>query len=97
MKISWKSRFIEKHSEEIYAKEKDRQTAYKREWRKRNPEGARKLSDAQCRKAGKNYAKTREYKRTGVQGERELIRAKHGKEWRQYKKIIAPGSQLHHS
>lgn len=59
-----------------------------RRWRKANPEVSRK--------GGKYYLKMLKYKSTGLQGERNRIRTKHGNKWREYKKIIAPGSQIHH-
>lgn len=34
--------------------------------------------------------------RTGIQGDRNKIRDIHRYKWRQYKRIIAPDSQLHH-
>jgi hypothetical protein len=37
-----------------------------------------------------------EYNRTGIPGEKTRIRYKHGREWKPYKDIIAPDSQIHH-
>lgn len=48
------------------------------------------------RKGGEFYAKTLVYQRTGLQGKRNKIRMRHGREWRKYKQIIAPQSQIHH-
>ena len=48
------------------------------------------------RKGGKYYEKHREYRHTGLQGERNVIRSKHQKEYRPYKRIIAADSVLHH-
>lgn len=48
------------------------------------------------RKGGRRYEKKQIYKHTGLQGEKNKIRGVHANRWRQYKLIIAPGSQLHH-
>jgi len=48
------------------------------------------------RKGGRSYAKHLEYTQTGIPGERHKIRTKHGREWKRYKNIIAPESQIHH-
>jgi hypothetical protein len=73
-----------------------RQRENQRNWQLTNPDKARKNSEEQCRKGGKRYLKTLRYRTTGLQGERNRIRALHGHKWREYKKIIAPESQLHH-
>ena len=50
----------------------------------------------QYRKGGRRYAKNLEYQKTGIPGEKNKIRKKHRKQYRPYKRIIAPDSQLHH-
>lgn len=78
----------EKHPEE--AKQS------KQLWRSNHPDKVKKSHQERSRKGGKYYGEKREYERTGIQGERNVIRSKHGKKYRPYKKITAPGSQLHH-
>ena len=48
------------------------------------------------RKGGTRYAKYLKNEKMGLRGERNCIRAKHRGKWRRVKRIIAPGSQIHH-
>ena len=74
--------------------------AYNKAWAEAHPEERAATYAAshaeQCRRGGKNYAKKLEWDRTGIQGEKNCIRDKHGRMWRRFKNIIAPGSQIHH-
>lgn len=74
----------------------ERVTETSREWKKSNPEKVVESNHNHGRKGGKNYQKALGYSHTGLQGERNKIRYKHGRRWREYKKILAPSSQLHH-
>jgi hypothetical protein len=65
-------------------------------WREEHPEVVRASNQERGRKGGKNYEKALEYWRTGIAGEKKRIRTKHQIHYRQYKNIIAPGSQIHH-
>ena len=69
-------------------------------WRKNNPDKVKaqhvKNHPEQSRKGGKYYDKHLEYRRTGLQGERNRIRKKHRRFYYPFKQIIAPASQLHH-
>lgn len=67
-----------------------------RVWRDANPEKVKMKSYAKDRKGGKYYEKKLEYNRTGLAGERNRVRAKHGRLWGPYKRIIAPDSVQHH-
>lgn len=49
------------------------------------------------RKGSIYYERTRAYHMTGIQHERDKIRARHRHKWGKYKRIIAPNSQLHHA
>ena len=49
------------------------------------------------RKGGKYYEKKLKYNRTGLRAERHKIRTIHAHNWKPYKDIIAPNSQIHHS
>ena len=105
--MTWKDDFIAKYGEDAYAGK----LAYKREWRrihpdeeKRNvqnwqqahPDKIKKQRQKHSRKTGEYYAKKQIYMMTGLQGERNKIRYKDQKRWRQFKQRIAPGSILHH-
>lgn len=90
--MSWKDEFIAKYGEATYEKRLERYS----QWKKANPGKATEHDRTQCRKGGKNYAKSLKYRTTELQGKRNRIRAKHRSNWREYKNIIAPNSQLHH-
>lgn len=70
---------------------------YDRAWREKNPQKTKEKGREISRKDGKYYEKKKIYKQTGVSGEREKTRMRDSYKWRDYKKIIAPGSQLHHN
>ena len=67
-----------------------------RVWNLNNPEEVKANSLEASRKGGKYYEKRLEYRRTGLQGQRNKIRSAHRKQYYPYKKVIAPDSQLHH-
>lgn len=105
--MSWKDEYIAKYGEEAYA----RHLIHGRKWRKKNLEMTREMIKGwtgrnsekvieygrqRCRKGGEYYERALEYQRTGLRRERNKIRRKHGDMWRLYKRIIAPGSVLHH-
>lgn len=50
-----------------------------------------------CRKGGKRYNKMLAYSQTGIPGDKKKIRRKHARQYKSYKDIIAPDSQLHHN
>lgn len=79
------------HTENIA---RDKETS--RKWRAGNLEKVLLNDRAKNRKGGLHYGKKLVYLRTGLQGARNRIRTKHRKRWGEYKKIIAPDSQLHH-
>ena len=102
-----KEEIIERYGEAAYA----RQLGQNRAWNKAHPEEAKAaakkyreehleevIADSQeaSRKGGKRYDKTLEDNRTGLRGARNRIRNKHRNQYRPYKMIIAPDSQLHH-
>jgi cellobiose-specific phosphotransferase system component IIB len=70
--------------------------AYNRKYRKDNPEKVKIDHQEACRKGGRRYNKNLEYKRNGIQGEKNSTRTIHAKQYKPYKAIIAPDSQLHH-
>ena len=65
-------------------------------WQEEHPEKVIADHQEQHRKGGKHYEKHLEYKQTGLQGEKNVIRMKHAKQYKPCKAIIAPESQLHH-
>ena len=67
-----------------------------RQWQAVNPERVKVNNQESCQKGGKHYEATLKWHTTGLSGEREKVRKRHGYRYRQYKKIIAPDSQLHH-
>lgn len=73
-----------------------RQLELSRQWEEANPDKVEGYRHSQNRKGGGGYEKNQRYKTTGLQGERNVIRNKHSGRWREFKKIIAPGSQCHH-
>ena len=74
--------------------------AHSKGWKDAHPEevaASNAVSNPEiCRKGGKYYNKHLVDVRTGLQGERNTIRKKHAHKWRRVKRIIAPGSQIHH-
>ena len=69
---------------------------YDRAWCERNPDKIIEKGRKVSRKGGAYYEKKKIYKQTGISGERERVRMRDSYRWRQYKRIIAPESQLHH-
>jgi hypothetical protein len=81
-----------KYREEHRAEEKAR----KKKYREEHPEQVIANHQEEYRKGGRHYDKYLAYKQTGVQGDKNKIRIKHGRQYRPYKQIIAPESQIHH-
>lgn len=67
------------------------------EWNAAHPERKLIADREKNRKGGKYYEQYLAYNHTGLRRERKIIRSTHQYNWRQYKRIIAPDSQLHHS
>lgn len=65
-------------------------------WAKKNPEKIKTHNQESCRPGGKWYKHRLEYNRTGLRGERNRVRDKHRRQYRPFKMIIAPDSQIHH-
>lgn len=69
-------------------------------WRIANPGKTKtintKSSIERHRKGGKFYEKTLKDKRTGIPGKKNRIRTKHCILYRPFKRLIAPGIQIHH-
>ena len=91
------------HSEELKARVKKYQDAHPeqarergKKWRETHPEQVQANHQEEYKKGGKHYEKTLIAHHSGVPGEKNRIRAKHGKQYRPYKAIIAPDSQIHH-
>lgn len=78
----------------------EKKAASHRKWEKERPEQAAALRAAsnaeRSRKGGKHHDKNLEYNRTGLRGERAKVRHKDGRKWQDFKRIIAPDSQLQH-
>lgn len=81
-------KYRENHLEEVKANKKKYSKEHSEQVIARNQEIGRK--------DGKYYDKHLAYNQTGLQGDRNKIRIKHGRQYKPYKDIIAPDSQLHH-
>ena len=79
-------------SKEWVSRNPERQRNTLARWRANNPQKVLEVNRQKGRRGGIYY----EQAHTGIPGARNKIRNKHGKKWRPYKQIIAPGSQLHH-
>jgi hypothetical protein len=95
--------YHEAHKEEDNARAKkykeehlEEEKAYNKEWREEHPEKGIAANQELCRKGGRRYEKMLKYQTTGLRGERNKIRMKHSRQYKPYKDIIAPDSQLHH-
>ena len=99
--------FIAKYGEEAYAKRLERVRAWhrthlkghrarERVWRIANPDKQRGRNHETNRKGGKYYEWKLKYDHTGIPGEKYKIRTKHAKQYKPFKAIIAPESQIHH-
>jgi exonuclease VII large subunit len=81
-------KYREEHPEQVKARNK--------KYNEEHPEQVKTNAQEQDRKGGKRYEKHLEYQHTGLQGDRNRIRNKHNKQYKPYKDIIAPASQIHH-
>jgi uncharacterized protein YifE (UPF0438 family) len=91
-----KADMIERYGEEAYEKHLEQGQANNKKWQEEHPEQVIANAQEQGRKGGKYYDKMLENNRTGIPGEKNKIRSKHQIQYRPYKMIIAPDSQLHH-
>jgi hypothetical protein len=87
-----KEETIKRYGKEAYAKQLAQAQAYCKE----HPEQVIANHQEECRKGGKYYKHKLEHDQTGLRGDRNRIRVKHANQYRPYKYIIAPDSQLHH-
>jgi hypothetical protein len=87
----------EKARHRKYHKEhKEEEKARNKKYRDAHPEEVKANSHDRNRRGGKHYVNHLKDKRTGLQGERNRIRTKHARQYRPFKDIIAPDSQIHH-
>ena len=87
-----KEDFVKLYGEAAYKRKKVRNKA----WETANPEKREEIRRRRGRKGGKWYKNHLRYEHTGLQGERNVVRATHARTYRKYKNIIAPDSVLHH-
>jgi hypothetical protein len=89
---AYQEKYREEHPKEVKAATK--------KWREEHPEevkaASKRSGQEQSRKGGKHYDKMLEAMTTGLRGDRHKIRTKHAKQYKPYKQIIAPESQIHH-
>jgi hypothetical protein len=106
--MSWKDDFISGHREEEYKKRLAQMRAYHKAHKEEEKARAKKYKEEHLdeirandqessRKGGKRYEKMLAYCRTGIPGDKKKIRRKHARQYKSYKDIIAPDSQLHHN
>lgn len=102
-----KEEIIERYGEEEYNRQLEQKRAYReahkeeanarnKKYAEEHPEQVIAKGQEQCRKGGKYYDKTLEDNRTGLRGQRNHVRERHRRQYRPFKNIIAPDSQLHH-
>jgi hypothetical protein len=70
--------------------------AYAKKYYEEHPEQVIANQHEANRKDGKRYDKKMRYMSTGIPGARCRIRCNHNKQYKPYKDIIAPESQIHH-
>lgn len=87
-----KEEVIKRYGEEAYEKLLEQNRA----WHEAHPDKVIAKSQEQCRKGGRYYGNKLIYQHTSLQGARNIIRRNHRRQYRQYKNIIAPESQVHH-
>lgn len=90
--MSWKEEFIKRYGERRYNEKK----ANHQKWAKENPDKIKEATEERDRKGGRYYNQGCLRRKSGIQGERNKIRRMHRGRWGQFKKFIAPLSQLHH-
>lgn len=95
------------HRKEAYEKRLAQMRAYHKAHKEEGKARARKYKEEHLeqvrandqeasRKGGKRYEKMLAYSRTGIPGDKKKIRRKHARQYKPYKDIIAPESQIHH-
>ena len=91
---AWKRRL--EQGREYNKAHREEAKEYNRNYREQHPEETAARSQELSRKGGKYYDRHQEYQHTGVQGARTKIRNRHGNQYKPFKDIIAPTSQIHH-
>jgi hypothetical protein len=101
--IEQRRAYYSEHKEEekacvkVYDKEhKEEEKARNKKYQEQHPEEVIAHNQELNRKGGKHYEKQLAYNRTGLRADRNKVRLKHRNQYRPYKAIIAPNSQLHH-
>lgn len=83
-------------SREWHEKNPERDREHGEHWRAANPEKAEAYNHDISRKGGKYYEQQKQHRMNGIPHEKELVRGKHRRSYRAFKRIIAPDSQIHH-
>jgi hypothetical protein len=89
---AYTKKYREEHLEETKAAVKKYHEEHPEEIKAHN----QKAHQEQCRKGGKYYDRYLAYEHIGLRGDRNAIRKKHAHQYKPYKQIIAPDSQIHH-
>jgi hypothetical protein len=87
---------IKRYGEEAYEKKLEQNRERNEKWQEEHPEEVIANNQEIHRRGGKYYDKHLKDNRTGLRGDRNRIRKKHAKQYKPYKDIIAPDSQIHH-
>jgi hypothetical protein len=87
-------RYKEAHKEEEEYREKVK--ARTKKYNEEHHDKVKANVQESGRKGGRRYAKHLKDNRTGLQGARNRIRSNHRTQYKPYKEIIAPDSQIHH-
>lgn len=93
-KAAYKKRL--QQSRDWHAQHSEEYRARTKRWCEANPDKVKANNHEHSCKGGKYYGHALEYNTTGLQGKRHKIRRNHGYIYRPFKRIIAPGSQIHH-
>ena len=92
--VAWEKHLQQKRDWE--AQHPEKRNAYAKKWRENNPDKVKANSCEASHKGGKYYESQLRYYSTGLPLERKSVRRIHRQRWGQFKKIIAPDSQIHH-
>lgn len=88
-----KKEIIEGHGVAGYKKHLERN----RQWCEAHPEKVEGYRHDQSHKGGKRYEKALKDQQTGIPGEKNVIRSRDRNQYKPFKDIIAPESELHHN
>jgi exonuclease VII large subunit len=83
-------------SKEYIGEHLEQEKARAKKYLEQHPERVKAIRHEQHRKGGKYYDRNLKNEHSGLRGDKNRIRMKHAHQYKPYKDIIAPDSQLHH-